>query len=128
MSSNGPKSITQLTPGFLRDIAARLKLILRLMGDSRVNPFLKLLPVGALIYTLWPIDIPGPFDDAAVLLLGSTLFVELCPPAVVQEHLAALRQPAGPDWQGQPGQPGAARPTGEVVDAEFRETTTPPKS
>ncbi len=118
MSSNGPKTITQVTPGFLRDLAARLKLILRLMGDSRVNPFLKLLPVGALIYTLWPIDIPGPFDDAAVLLLGSTLFVELCPPAVVQEHLAALRQPSGQD---------AVRPTGEVVDAEFRETT-PPKS
>jgi hypothetical protein len=119
MSSNGPKTITQVTPSFVRELTARLKLILRLMGDSRVNPFLKLLPVGAVIYALWPIDIPGPFDDAAVLLLGSTLFVELCPPAVVQEHLAALRQPTGQD---------AVRPTGEVVDAEFRETTTPPKS
>jgi hypothetical protein len=101
-----------MTPAFLRDVAARIKLILRLIGDARVSPFLKLIPIGAVLYALWPIDIPGPFDDAAVLLLGSTLFVELCPSAVVQEHLAALRS-------------GPVAPSGEVVDAEFRETTTP---
>jgi hypothetical protein len=91
----------------------RIKLILRLMGDSRVSPFLKLIPIGAVLYVLWPIDIPGPFDDAGVMLLGSTLFVELAPHAVVQEHLAALRQ-------------ASTQPASEVVDAEFRETTQPP--
>jgi len=42
-------------------------------------------------YLFWPLDaiaIPfiGVLDDAAILWIGSTLFVELCPPKVVQEH------------------------------------------
>ncbi|HEY3344735.1 MAG TPA: hypothetical protein VGJ97_07395 [Anaerolineaceae bacterium] len=120
MSSNRPKTITTVTPGFLHDISMRVKLILRLMGDSRVSPFLKLIPIGAVLYALWPIDIPGPFDDAAVLLLGSGLFVELCPSAVVQEHMNQLHQTSPIDWEKE-------HPTGDVVDGEFRETTPPPQ-
>jgi hypothetical protein len=120
MSSNRPKTISTVTPGFLHDISIRVKLILRLMGDSRVSPLLKLLPIGAVLYALWPIDIPGPFDDAAILLLGSGLFVELCPPAVVQEHMSQLRQAPPVNWE-------VERPSGDVVDADFRETTPPPQ-
>ena len=82
--------------GMVRDVANRLKLILKLMGDPRVSPWAKLIPVGALIYLVSPIDlimgIPGfdALDDAAVLWMGSTLFVELCPQNVVQEHMQAL--------------------------------------
>jgi uncharacterized membrane protein YkvA (DUF1232 family) len=120
MSSNRPKSITNVSPGLFRDVVMRVKLILRLMGDSRVSPFLKLIPIGAALYVIWPIDIPGPFDDAAVVVLGSTMFVELCPPAVVQEHLNKLRTTQQVDWQNQ-------NPGGDVVDAEFRDTTQPPQ-
>lgn len=77
-------------PGFFSNLNKQLKLILRLMADGRVNPLLKLLPVGALIYLIWPFDIPGPFDDAVVLGLGLYTFVELCPNDVVEEHRAAL--------------------------------------
>lgn len=82
--------------GMVRDFANRLKLILKLMGDSRVSPWVKLIPVGALVYLISPIDLimglPGidALDDAAVLWIGSTLFVELCPQNVVQEHMQAL--------------------------------------
>ena len=84
--------------GMLRDLVKRIKLILRLMGDSRVNPFLKLLPLASLGYLIWPIDlIPGialpvigALDDAAVLWFGVYLFVELCPPEVVEEHMRSL--------------------------------------
>jgi uncharacterized membrane protein YkvA (DUF1232 family) len=82
--------------GVLRDFVSRLKLILRLMGDKRVSPWVKLIPIGALAYLISPIDlimgIPGidALDDAAVLWIGSTLFVELCPPNVVQEHMKEL--------------------------------------
>ncbi len=84
--------------GMLRDLVKRIKLILRLMGDSRVNLFLKLLPLASLGYLIWPIDlIPGialpvigALDDAAVLWFGVYLFVELCPPEVVQEHMRSL--------------------------------------
>jgi uncharacterized membrane protein YkvA (DUF1232 family) len=82
--------------GMVRDFVSRLKLILRLMGDKRVSPWAKLVPIGALAYLISPIDIimgiPGvaALDDAAILWIGSTLFVELCPPDVVQEHMKEL--------------------------------------
>ena len=82
--------------GVWRDLVLRLKLIVRLMGDNRVNPFLKLLPVGSLIYLLFPFDlisvIPGvsALDDMAIVSLGAYLFIEFCPPDVVQEHMQKL--------------------------------------
>ncbi len=77
--------------GFFDGLLLRIKLIMRLLGDSRVNTMLKLLPIGALIYLVLPLDIPGPFDDALVLWMASYFFIEMCPPDVVQEHLDALR-------------------------------------
>src|SRR6266705_436324 len=93
------KSRTIMVPpqkGMVRDFVSRLKLILKLMGDRRVSPWVKLVPVGALAYLISPIDlimgIPGidALDDAAVLLIGSTLFVELCPQDVVHEYMQDL--------------------------------------
>jgi uncharacterized membrane protein YkvA (DUF1232 family) len=80
----------------MRSFVQRLKLIGRLMADSRVNIFVKVLPLASLGYLFLPADlIPVvPFisalDDAAILWIGSTLFVELCPDNVVQEHMQAL--------------------------------------
>jgi len=81
--------------GVVRNILNQLKLIFRLMGDRRVNFFAKLVPVGALIYLVSPIDavslpIIGVVDDAALLWLSSYIFTELCPPDVVAEHMKAL--------------------------------------
>lgn len=82
--------------GVLRDLAMRLKLIVRLMGDNRVNPLLKLLPVASLVYLFFPFDlisvVPGvsALDDVAIVSLGAYLFVEFCPPDVVQEHMKSL--------------------------------------
>jgi len=82
--------------GVIKDIVVRLKLILRLMGDPRVNFLLKVLPVASLVYLFFPFDlvsvIPGisALDDIAIVSLGNYLFVELCPPGVVQEHMKSL--------------------------------------
>lgn len=76
--------------GFFNDLASRAKLIIRLMTDSRINPLLKLLPIGALLYFVIPDIVPGPIDDALVIWVGTFLFVELCPPLIVQEHMDAL--------------------------------------
>lgn len=82
--------------GMWRGLILRTKLILRLLGDKRVSPWVKLIPIGALIYVVSPIDlimgIPGvdALDDAAVLGLGSYLFIEMCPPDVVREHIRKL--------------------------------------
>lgn len=106
--------ITVYSGGVLRDLVMRIKLILRLMADRRVNFFLKLLPLASLAYLLSPIDLApgitlpiiGALDDAAVLGLGAYLFVELCPPEVVQEHMKNLTSNLD------------LKPNGEVVDAE----------
>lgn len=72
-------------------LGAQFKLILRLLRDSRVNPLLKLLPVGATIYLISPFDSFLPvIDDAVVMGLGLYTFVELCPPEIVAEHRDAL--------------------------------------
>jgi uncharacterized membrane protein YkvA (DUF1232 family) len=90
------KIVVPASKGLTRDFVDRLKLILKLMGDSRVSPWVKLIPIGAVAYLISPIDIimgiPGvaALDDAAVLWIGSSLFVELCPPEVVQEHMQDL--------------------------------------
>jgi len=86
--------------GLIQELVLRIKLILRLMADRRVNVFLKLLPVAALVYLLSPVDLApgltlpviGTLDDAAVLWMGASLFVALCPEEVVQEHLAKLQK------------------------------------
>lgn len=89
------RSLIPYRGSMLNDLVLRLKLILRLMADRRVNPFLKLLPLASLVYLIWPADaiplpIIGVVDDAAVLWLGAYLFIEFCPTEVVQEHLARL--------------------------------------
>ncbi len=90
------KLVVGSSGGVFRDLMLRLKLIVRLMGDNRVNPFLKLLPIGSLIYLLFPFDlialVPGvsALDDMAVVSLGAYMFIEFCPPDVVQEHMQKL--------------------------------------
>ena len=97
--------------GMFRPAILRFKLIMRLLGDRRVSPWLKLIPVGALVYLVSPIDIimgiPGidALDDAAVLWFGSSLFVDLCPVDVVNEHMQELTSNVSDD-------------SGDIVDAE----------
>ena len=100
--------------GMMRDFVKRLKLIARLMGDRRVNIFLKFLPVASVAYLIFPFDlvpgiafpIVGALDDAAILWIGSNLFVELCPPNVVKEHMQELESNLDDSS------------SGDVVDAE----------
>ena len=117
--------------GFFQDLVSRLKLILRLIGDRRVNFFVKLLPIAAAIYVVSPVDlIPGaiiPFigalDDAAVIWLGTTLFMALCSDDVVQEHIDALQKVVAGTWRDSPDS-GAGRDTppqggtNQIIDVE----------
>lgn len=96
MSNKKSNKLTVPQGGMLRDFVLRLKLIGRLMGDRRVSFFIKFLPLFSLAYLFWPLDaiaIPfiGVLDDAAILWVGSTLFVELSPPDVVKEHMDELQ-------------------------------------
>jgi hypothetical protein len=92
MSKENPRKIAPYSGGMFQGLANRLKLIFRLMGDPRVSPVLKVIPVASLVYLLFPDLAPGPIDDAAIIWLSTYLFVELCPPEVVQEHIKAIEQ------------------------------------
>jgi uncharacterized membrane protein YkvA (DUF1232 family) len=93
-----------------------LRLIVRLLKDRRVNFLLKFLPLGALIYLVIPLDIfpINPLDDALVVWLGASLFIELCPDDIVQEHREARHQSVE-------GGNSAAKTSSNVVDAEFKD-------
>jgi hypothetical protein len=115
MPDKDERKIIPSQGGIFSDLVVRIKLVLRLLADSRVSPFLKLIPVGSLVYFIFPDLIPGPIEDAAVIWLGAYLFVELCPPEVVEEHIQELTQSI----------PGELRDVknnqGDVIDAEFWE-------
>ena len=74
-----------------------LKLFSRLVKDPRINLAPKLVVLGALAYVVLPIDLVPDFvpglgqaDDVAVLLAGLRLFLRLCPPEIVQEHVKSI--------------------------------------
>lgn len=121
MSEKSNRKITvSQDGGFIQDLTLRIKLILRLIGDSRVSPLLKLMPIGSLVYLVVPDIAIGPIDDAAVIWLATYLFVELCPPAVVQEHLEALKATRKVmDSYQETSQPEVH---GEVIDGEIVES------
>lgn len=116
MTDNRRKVLVPPKGGMMKDFVKRLKLIGRLMGDNRVSGFLKVLPLASLAYLIFPFDLApgmalpiiGALDDAAILWIGSTLFVELCPNNVVREHMDSLDMEAAGD-------------AGEIVDAESRD-------
>ena len=111
------KLVLPQSGGIFRELSLRIKLILKLLGDKRVNPLLKILPVGSLIYLVLPDIAPGPIDDAALIWLATYLFVELCPPDVVQEHLEALKATRKVmDSYEESSQPAAS---GEIIDGEI---------
>ena len=114
MNNKTPNKLAPSNPGFFQDILLQIKLIYRLMGDKRVNPFIKLLPIGGLAYFIIPDLAIGPLDDAAVIGLASYLFIELCPDNVVQEHRQKLRLNSQT-------QPVDIKEDDQVIDAEFKE-------
>ncbi len=96
-----------------RAMIDRVRLVVRLMRDPRVPLYLKAVPIGALLYLVFPLDLLpdlalglGQLDDLGVLLVGLETFIALCPRHVVEEHVAAIT--------------GAPHPRGETIDGEWR--------
>ena len=117
--SNQKKSRDITAPGGLfSGISNQVKLIIRLMSDRRINPLIKLLPLGTLAYLISPDLVPGPFDDAMIIWLGTAAFIELCPPDVVKEHLDIIKRTFPGDMQDAKG-----KEDGEdvIIDTEYRD-------
>lgn len=102
--------------GVFSELSNHFKLVFRLLRDPRVNPFLKLIPLATVIYLVIPDLILGPIDDAAIIGFGLFIFVELCPPDVVEEHRTALAGDIPGQWR-DPQQIDDE----DIVDAEFTE-------
>jgi uncharacterized membrane protein YkvA (DUF1232 family) len=110
--------------GLIQDVIRSIKLIWLLLTDKRVNVFLKLLPITSLVYLVSPIDlvsglalpIIGALDDAAIVWIGTSLFLSLCPENVVEEHMRSLEKVITTTWQNEHGED-------EVVEAEARDIT-----
>jgi uncharacterized membrane protein YkvA (DUF1232 family) len=118
--------ISSQNAGFFQDLVQRLKLLWRLMADRRVNFFLKLLPVASLVYLLSPIDLApgitlpviGMLDDAAIIWIGTSLFMSLCPVDVVQEHWDDLTKVISAKWRNAQ----EASNDAEIVEVTARDT------
>jgi hypothetical protein len=115
MSEQNDQKLIPSQGGVFNDLALRIKLIFRLMGDARVSPLLKLLPIGSLLYFLIPDIVLGPIDDVMVVWLGSYLFIELCPPEIVSEHVLKLTGGLPGDWNT------PAVDNHNVIEGEFHE-------
>src|SRR3990172_2045621 len=120
MNSQDNRPVKAPSGGFISALSLRAKLILRLMADRRVSPLLKLIPIGTLAYLVIPDLVIGPIDDAVVISLGMYLFVELCPPAVVQEHRQRLERELAGNASDVPDN-GDTIKDEEIVDAEYWE-------
>jgi len=79
--------------GSIGDVIRSLRVSWRLFKDRRVPIWLKGIPILALVYLLWPLDLLtdlapglGQVDDLTLILLSLVLFIGLCPPQLVAEH------------------------------------------
>lgn len=78
-------------------MAAKLRLIVRIMGDRRVPPVAKALLPGVLLYLASPLDVipdvipvVGQVDDLVLISAALALFLWLAPGRVIEEHVAGL--------------------------------------
>jgi uncharacterized membrane protein YkvA (DUF1232 family) len=93
-------SLPSNDPGFFGELWQQAKLVVQLMTDRNVPIYLKLLPVAAVGYLIFPFDflpdvIPGlgQLDDITILLIGAKVFIELAPDDIVSKYLGRLTNP-----------------------------------
>lgn len=84
-------------PAFWRELWNQARLVFYLMRDSEVPAYLKLLPLIAIAYVLFPFDLApdlvpilGQVDDMMALLVGAKVFVEMAPPHIVERYMDQL--------------------------------------
>jgi uncharacterized membrane protein YkvA (DUF1232 family) len=107
-------------PGVFVRLANYLKLVWRLLIDQRVSFLLKLIPLGALIYMVSPLDWLIPvIDDLVIVWLGVYLFVEFCPPEIVAGHRRAIEGVLDGAWR--EAQEAEQIAEDDIIEGEFHE-------
>jgi uncharacterized membrane protein YkvA (DUF1232 family) len=84
-------------PGWLAQWISNLRLAWRLVRDPQVPLWVRLIPLAAVAYILFPLDFipdwmlgPGQVDDLGLLLLGLRLLIDMAPRQVVQRHVSQM--------------------------------------
>ncbi|HEX7588827.1 MAG TPA: DUF1232 domain-containing protein [Anaerolineae bacterium] len=102
MSNERKPVISPQNVGAVTQMLRTVRLVWRLLADSRVPIFPKLIILAAAIYVISPVDlIPdlilglGQLDDLGVAMLAIGVFIQLCPPALVDEHRRAIAAESG---------------------------------
>ena len=102
MANQGGASNLGEKAGILASIIKNARLVWRLLRDSDVPVWQKMILPATLLYLLFPIDfIPDPMlglgqlDDIGVILLGLKLFIELSPQEIVRRHLREMSSVPG---------------------------------
>jgi uncharacterized membrane protein YkvA (DUF1232 family) len=122
VSNYSSDSDLQITQGLFGGLFRQARLGWRLLHDSRVPGWIKLVPFAAFLYFISPIDlIPdwvlpglGEVDDVVVLLLALKAFLDLSPPGVVREHLDDLFGQKASAYSNNEPAPGS------TIDASYR--------
>jgi uncharacterized membrane protein YkvA (DUF1232 family) len=121
--SNQGRQTKPVSLGILADIVRQARLAWRLMFDPRVPLWVKMIVPASLVYVISPVDfvpdvIPGlgQLDDLAVVVIGVKLFIELCPPEIVREHMQELLGES--NWRVEPNS-STPSPAPNVVDAPY---------
>lgn len=83
------------------EVQKAARLAWRLFRDPHVPLLLKFIPLAAVIYVIFPLDILpdivpplGQVDDLTLLLGALYLFIRLCPPEVVARYQEAVSSPS----------------------------------
>jgi hypothetical protein len=83
--------------GFITHLPSFVRVFYRLMTDRRVSPIAKLVPLLGLLLLLTPpaleldfIPFVGELDWVLVILISLKVFIWLCPPDIVREHVARV--------------------------------------
>ncbi|MGQ9903898.1 MAG: YkvA family protein [Anaerolineae bacterium] len=120
-----PNQSTRPNMNIFMSLVNRLRLTWRLMRDSRVPIFLKVIPFAPVAYLLWPIDLLsdifpflGQLDDLGMFIVGMETFIALAPRQVVQEHQAELEAGSAPGSSS--SQARARRNPDDVIDGDWR--------
>lgn len=89
--STPPRDIT-----FWQGLWRQGRLVWRLLLDPETPLLLKFVPLGAVLYWLFPLEwlalpfLATPVDDITLLVLSWRAFIQLSPPELVQKHLEVI--------------------------------------
>jgi uncharacterized membrane protein YkvA (DUF1232 family) len=127
MSTGTNPSATPTRPS-IQSVMENGQLVWRLLQDDRVPTFLKVaIPLGVAVYFISPLDlipdfipILGQLDDLGVILLGMTLFINLAPRNVVNEHRERLGLAPMVGGRSGAGTPAAPDQETRVIDGTYQ--------